>query len=281
MNTGFVPVDGIPVHYKRAGCGAPVVLLHGSGAGDLRDWDLTLFEAIAAGHDTIAFDRPGVGQSGRPGGADDPLVQADILKRAAQALAVERPVLLGHSFGGTVALAWGTLGPQDVAGMVLAAPAAYPLDNAPDPMLAFLAIPHLGPVLARAICGPLRKAALKKSVAPLFAPLGMPDGFMDAMGRHLFSNPQELCNNATEITRLKGFLPAIIAKYPGLDMPVEILYGTADKNTPPDVNGALVSALPDANLVMLEGLGHMLQYQASDEILLALDRVEQKNAQNR
>ena len=73
-------------------------------------------------HEVIAFDRPGLGFSGRPAAAPTSVwrLQAALLRGALARLGVARATLVGHSFGGAVALAWALEAPETVAGLLLA-----------------------------------------------------------------------------------------------------------------------------------------------------------------
>src|SRR5262245_34352567 len=97
----FVEVGGVRLHYAAKGSGPPVVLVHGASI-TLRDWTASIFDdLVAAGHRTLAFDRPGYGYSDRPGGEwPSPAVQARLLREALARLGVERPILVGHSWAG-------------------------------------------------------------------------------------------------------------------------------------------------------------------------------------
>src|SRR5215207_8759 len=86
---------------ERPGTGPAVVLLHGL------PWTAADFDAITArlpGRRTIAFDRPGFGFS--DGGYHDLDTQIETLANLLHMLGARRPVLVGHSYGGTLALAY-------------------------------------------------------------------------------------------------------------------------------------------------------------------------------
>ena len=103
----FVEVDGVRLHYLERGAGPPVVLLHGNVV-TAEDWILSgvLDQVAEQGHRVIAFDRPGYGYSDRPRGtAWTAAAQADLLRRAFARLGIERPVVVGHSWGTLAALA--------------------------------------------------------------------------------------------------------------------------------------------------------------------------------
>ena len=117
---GFITADGARLHYFEKGSGTPVVLLHGNGSmiGDFVSSGIT--ERAANSHRVIAFDRPGFGFSERPRGRSwGPVEQAKLFLRAFSLLGIERPIVVGHSWGTLVALALALEDPEKVAGLVL------------------------------------------------------------------------------------------------------------------------------------------------------------------
>ena len=83
---------------------APIILIHGA-SGNLRDMTASLVPALEGQTRVIAVDRPGHGWSTRGPHPDisDPAMQARAIREAARQLGVERPVVLGHSWGAAVA----------------------------------------------------------------------------------------------------------------------------------------------------------------------------------
>ena len=114
----FLEVDGVRLHYLDRGEGRPVVLLHGNGSM-IEDLALSgLLELAAARYRVVAFDRPGYGHSTRPRDRVwTPEAQAELVRAALRRLGVERPIVVGHSWGTLVATALAH--PADVAGLVL------------------------------------------------------------------------------------------------------------------------------------------------------------------
>jgi pimeloyl-ACP methyl ester carboxylesterase len=116
---GIAPVR---VHYRDTGAGCPIVILHGGWGYEMYPFDRQI-AALAAHHRIVAPDRTGYGGSGR-------LVrqETDFHHRAAaetfallDALAIDRPVVWGHSDGAVIALLMGLAHPDRLRGLVVEA----------------------------------------------------------------------------------------------------------------------------------------------------------------
>jgi pimeloyl-ACP methyl ester carboxylesterase len=123
----FVATDGVRLHYLERGHGQPVVFLHGNGAM-IEDMLISgVLDHAAPKYRAIAFDRPGFGHSERPRGRSwTAAAQAALFAKALAQLGVERPIVVGHSWGTLVALALALDHPQSVAGLVLASGYYFP-----------------------------------------------------------------------------------------------------------------------------------------------------------
>jgi len=270
---GHVTVGGVAIHYRRAGRGPTVVLLHGA-SGNLRDWTLGAFEAISRDHDTIAFDRPGLGKSGWPGPQGARLdVQARLLRGALDRMGVAQVTLVGHSYGGSVALAWALVEPASVSGlMLLAAPSqVWPggLGFSTD----LLASPLTGPLLANAVPALLPGSVAEAAAARVFAPQTPPPGYVAHLGIDLVLRAQALRANALQLAGLKEQIRTMAPHYPALAIPVEILHGTEDTTVPLAIHSEpLADQVAQARLTRLAGIGHMPHHGALPEVLAALAR---------
>ncbi|MEM6906082.1 MAG: alpha/beta hydrolase, partial [Pseudomonadota bacterium] len=114
----FVTVDGLKLHYWEAGEGPPLILIHGA-SGNVRDWTFSIAPELAKEFRVIAFDRPGFGFSDRQAEDGwDPGVQARAIQAGAQAIGAENPIVIGHSWGGAVAMSWALQFPEQTRGVI-------------------------------------------------------------------------------------------------------------------------------------------------------------------
>jgi pimeloyl-ACP methyl ester carboxylesterase len=268
-------VDGLRVHAVETGKGRPVVLIHGA-SGNLRDFSFGLTDRIAAaGFRAIAMDRPGFGYSDRPlSGGEDPAVQAAILRRAAAAMGAERPIVVGHSYGGAVAMAWAVDAPERTAGVVSLAGATYPWGG--DAGLVYRLGAHdLTAGLTRGLASVLVDVADPAGVIErVFRPDEPPPGYAQYVGVGLALRPDTFRANARDLNALNGILERQAPRYRGLAVPVEAIHGDADRTVWAEVHSVpLVRHVARGRLTMLPGTGHMPHHADPEALIAALQRL--------
>ncbi len=269
----LIAVQGRTVHAVVSGSGPDVVLIHGA-SGNTRDFTFDLVRRLEDRYRVIVFDRPGLGWSDSAGDAGvSPLVQADILRAAAATLGVRRPVVLGHSYGGAVAMAWGLRDPGDTGALVILAGATMPW---PGDLGGWYALTSSR--VGRATVVPLVTAFAPTSraedtIAGIFAPDPVPLGYTQHVGAGLTLRRDTLAMNARQVNGLRPYVVLMSQNYPSLDLPVEILHGTADTIVPARIHAEPLSrVLPDARLTLLPGVGHMPHHATPDAVTAAVDR---------
>src|SRR5690349_13267752 len=174
----FLEVDGIRLHYSDRGAGPPILLLHGNAVtGD--DYNTSgVAEDLLAKHRVIIFDRPGFGYSERPRWRPwAAAAQAELLHKAVAQLGVERPVVVGHSWGTLVALAFAVQFRADTAGLVLLSGYYFPNFRLDALLVAVGAIPILGDVLRYTISPLFGWLMMPLTKRVMFAPASMTERF--------------------------------------------------------------------------------------------------------
>lgn len=265
-------VGGQAVHAVVRGTGPDLVLIHGA-SGSSRDFTFALLDRLAgAGFRVIAFDRPGLGHSAPLPGGDATLEgQVAVLQAAADQLGARRPLLVGQSYGGTVAMVWALTRPA--AALVTVGAPSLPW---PGGLSAWYRATETA--AGRALLVPLAAAWLPEGVVRaqiegVFAPAPVPPGYLAHLGTDLTLRAGQLAANIAQINSLRAQLLALEPRWPGLSLPVEMVHGTADTIVPLAVHsGPLAQRLPDARLTVIEGAGHMPHHSHPETVLEAIAR---------
>jgi len=272
----FIEVEGRRLHYVERGEGPPLVLIHGA-FGSSRDFTFDIMARLADRYRVIAFDRPGLGYSEGlyPGPfatrAESPAEQARMLAAAAARLGADRPIVLGHSFGGIVAMAWAL--DHEPAAIVMVAGVALPWPGE----LGWLYQVN-GTIAGGALAAPMLtafapRARIADSVKGTFDPAPMPEGYADHIGVYMPLRLPVFRSNARQVNWLRPHVVEMEKRYPGLELPIEIVHGDADETVPIRVHsGPLSERLATVNLDVIPGAGHMPHHTHADRVIAAIDR---------
>lgn len=268
----FVMVDGLRVHVQVAGSGPDLALIHGA-SGNLRDFTLALMDRLTPHYRVLAFDRPGLGHSDPlPGGEASVAAQVAVMKAAADQLGATRPMLVGQSFGGTVAMAWALDHPA--AGLVMISAPSLPWPGTLDGW--YRLTESAG---ARSVVVPLAAAwvpdfYVAQSIDAVFAPQDPPPGYLAHLGLDLILRQGALAANVTQINSLRPQVVKMEPRLPTLTLPIELVHGDTDAIVPLHIHSLPLSQrLPNAHLTVLPGIGHMPHHAAPEAVLAAIDRV--------
>lgn len=268
----FVTVDGTRLHFVIRGAGRPVVLIHGN-PGSAQDW-LRVFGPLAANHKIIAFDRPGHGQSERPKHGDTTVeVQARLLHDALKQLHVERPTVVGHSWGGALAVIYAITYPKEIAGVVLVAPAVY--ESHDDSFLTSLpAVPVIGDAV-NAVLTPLFGASIVRSeLKKAFSPDPVPKNYLRSVLSE-WTRSKKVKAYSLDESSLNDSLKKFSPRYPEISVPVSILTGDSDLIvSEKEQAGRLHQALPRSHLALLPKTGHQIPFTHPQAVVDEIERVQ-------
>jgi pimeloyl-ACP methyl ester carboxylesterase len=109
--------SGLRIHYQRIGRGPDVVMVHGI-TGNLAVWHLNIVPALSERFRILTYDLRGHGYSDTPPTGYSPDAMAVDLLELLDALEIERPVIVGHSYGADVALYFAARWPDRVSEVI-------------------------------------------------------------------------------------------------------------------------------------------------------------------
>jgi haloalkane dehalogenase len=256
-----VEIAGFNVHLVDAGAGFPIVLVHGSPASSI----LFRHQIARLSHSfrVIAPDLLGFGQSAVPAGGTAFREQAKVLRALLDHVGVERYALLGHDWGGPIAMASAIQRPEQVSRLVLVNTSLRPDFSPPWYWKPFVA-PVLGEFLlvqlnlfGRGLPLMMRAAREKSLRRRYLAPLSRPDTRRTVLLLERLTGYAELMREVVDVL-------------PRMQVPTLILWGEPDAYFRPPERRCLHALIPHARVHPIPKGGHFPQEDATDAVTDAL-----------
>jgi pimeloyl-ACP methyl ester carboxylesterase len=268
----ILDVDGVAVHVHERGKGEPVVLIHGSGSLIQDFLTSGLVERLAETRRVIMFDRPGYGYTERPRGTIwTPERQAALLVAACARIGAERPVVLGHSWGALVAVAWALDHPDAISRLVLGSGYYYPTARLDALPTLLVGSPVIGDLVAHTIAPLQTRLTGPAGNRMIFSPARPTRRFLDEMPFGLMLRPKQLRATGADSGQMPVAAARLAERYGELKLPVTILWGEGDKLVgQADQSARLLLALPHATGAEIPGGGHMIHHVRPDIVADAI-----------
>jgi pimeloyl-ACP methyl ester carboxylesterase len=251
----FLEVNGVKLHAVAFGEGPRTLVATGGWTGSWEVWEEPIGQLTAAGWRCIAYDHRGSGESP----VDPALITVDALADdvagVLDALGVETCVLAGESQGGAIAQYAAARHPDRFDGLVLAAPAPTGRSTAARGGFADA-------------CRADYPAAVAGFVEACFPEPGIPHVLRWATNILLRADPEQAAR-MIDMWR-DDDVPDVDPR--GIDIRTLVLHGTGDVIVPIEHGRSLAELLPDAELVVFEGSGHVPTMTRPREVVDAILR---------
>jgi pimeloyl-ACP methyl ester carboxylesterase len=258
----FIDIGADRIHYVEYGSGPPIVFVHGL-SGQLRNFAYLDMNALAQTHRVILIDRPGSGHSTRGAGSSASMsAQARTVALFIDAMGLDKPVLVGHSLGGAIALAVGLDHPNSVSRLALIAPLTHLVDASQAFGGLLIRSPLVRRIVSFTVATPFAIKGSRAILDIVFGPDPVPNDFGVKGGGLLGLRPRSFYAASSDLMAVASELPAMENRYADLRMPVDVLYGREDGILDWRSHGeALKRKLDTTNLRLVDG-GHMLPVTA-------------------
>ncbi|MGQ0681765.1 alpha/beta fold hydrolase [Bradyrhizobium sp.] len=269
----MVEVEGARLHVVEFGPrgATPIVMLHGASSN--LEVMRPLADRLAQSHRVILVDRPGHGWSSRASVADStPEPQARMIAEALKKLGVPPSIVVAHSWSGALALRLALDHPERVAGLMMLAPVAYPWPGGVSQYNYAVTAPVIGPLLAHTITLPLGLLLAESGSRSVFAPQAMPEGFVKDSATRLLLRPREFVANAWDLVTLRAAMAEQAPRYANITVPITIIAGDVDKTVSTHIHSQpLAKTAKNTKLIVLNGVGHMIQYAAPELVVAEIE----------
>jgi pimeloyl-ACP methyl ester carboxylesterase len=258
LESKFVTIEGVPIHYQETGSGAPLVCIHGAGPGAGSEGNFrNNVAAFAKKFHVILYDMPQFGRSGKVVLTEPRLVyNARILKGFFDALGIENASIVGNSMGGQVALKFGLEYPNLLSRLVIIGSGAVPPVFAPYP-----------------VEGVKMSNDFYTGVGPTREKLQiLLNAIVYDSSRITEAVFEERWNAATApdvvelFSRRQGPLPreSLAANLPKLKAKLLTIWGMDDRMGALDVGIQITRLVPDAQMHIFNKCGHWAQIEHAD-----------------
>ncbi len=253
--------NGVAIALRERGNGPVIVLIHGFGSW-LDSWQRLHHALVGAGFRVIAIDMVGAGASSR---SLNPVhyttaSQARMVLDVLESIGINRASIIGHSYGGRVALQMAVFAPERIIDIVALAPEVRALTR--PPISKILTIPVLGYALAF------------WSTAPRLMRLGL----ASVSVRRDWLTPERVASYAAPVS-VRSHLVAQITQasapkdgdmpvplhYRHITVPVRLIWGEKDAVFPPTDGLALVDEMQQCSIAIIPDCGHIPHEEAFSE----------------
>ena len=234
--------DGVRLNHELHGRGQPLILLEGLG-GDIPGWRRNI-PVLARELLVIAYDFRGNGDSDDPPAPCSMATFVDDTLALLDSLGVDRTHVYGQSFGGMVAQEIALTAPERVRTLILACT-------------------DMGP--SRAVRSEGATAPKHEPWRALYA-AGFPDAHPEHVAEDLrigAAQPEHPVGGRRQWEAMQEF--DSYDRLPDLRIPTLVLHGTEDRMIPVENGRRLAARIPDAELVLLEGAGHLYHSERAAE----------------
>ncbi|MBO6719667.1 MAG: alpha/beta fold hydrolase [Rhizobiaceae bacterium] len=274
----FAEIDGNRIHIVERGQGRPILFVHGLG-GTQFHFTYPLFSRLESDFRLIAMDRPGSGYSTRRrGGPETPAEHAAFIARLIDELDLEKPLVVGHSLGGAIALALAIDYPDKLSGLALIAPLTRHIRNlSPEFAGLYIRSPLLRWLIAYTVSTPNAIKLAPKTLEYVYGPQQPPADNAIAGGALSLLRPSHFYATSTDFVAVEKTMPEQETRYGELALPVGVFFGTADRVVNFEQNGSwLQGRIAGLELEALEGVGHMPHYAEGDKAEAFIRRMATK-----
>ena len=203
-----------------------------------------------------------------------PAAQARMIEAALEKLGIGPVILVVHSWSGALGARMAIDYPLRLAGLVMLAPVTHPWEGGVGWYNALVTKPIIGPLLAYTITLPLGYFLLAPGARAVFLPQVMPDDFVADSATPLLLRPREFLANARDLVGLKEAVRAQVPRYGEIAVPTVVISGDVDKTVSTSIHSRPFAAtVASAKLVVLPGVGHMVQNAATDVVIGEIEAI--------
>jgi len=272
-----VEINGRMMRYYQIGNGENVLFIHGS-MGSVEDWE-TLYPLLEDKYRVTAIDRPGMGFSDIKNNDYTLHGNAKILRQIIKKLDLKNVIIVGHSFGGAIAIKMAIDYDENIKGYLLLAPIGYTYDDPNAGIITKLvSVPVYGEgmtvLLGQIIGGGIIEKNLLRMIKGNEALF--PENFI-SFRKVLWNKAISTTTRARQSDNYNKEIVKYTNKYARIKHSVSIIVGENDRKQLILQSDRLAKEIPNSKYIKLKSVNHYIQYENPNEIVKVLDDLIENN----
>lgn len=269
-----IDIDGEKIRVLQKGEGQDILLIHGT-PGSIEDWQ-PIIDSLSTTHRVTAFDRPGNGFSTAHNYEYSIKDNVKMVDQLITTLALDSVIVVGHSYGGSIAAHMATAKNNKVRSYIIVAAPLYHLE--PDGLFKLVAAPVVGKGVGVLISKTSVEQKIEEGLFERFKGRTeiLTDAFL-AIRKQIWSQPKVLYSTSKERINFDADIKEVTGDYSKIDSKISILYGTKDMQLIIEDSKKFHKSIPHAELHVLENTGHFVQFEKTEALLKIIEQHLQTN----
>lgn len=267
----LIQIDNEKIRVYQKGTGPDLLMIHGL-PGTIEDFQ-PFYENLTSRYRITSFDRPGYGFSTANNQNYNLSYNTDIAFKVIEAMGLNDLVVVGHSYGGTIALQMAAYNSEKIKSYVtIGSPHSA---GELDPLYPLIALPFLGDGILHLMDktgNTITKKKINEGIMEAFFPneVDIPANFI-RRNLLIWSQPKVAQSIANESINLEQDLLTLTSRYSGIQKPVYVTHGDADQIVPVEDAQAIAKSLPRAEMLIWPNVGHYAQFVEYGSLLQIID----------
>ena len=254
----LVEINGQQLRVYQTGSGPDILLIHGL-PGCIEDWE-TIIPELSKKYRVTAYDRPGHGFSSANKLKYNVGQNVDIAFALIYKLKLNNPIVVGHSYGGTMVVAMAERNPANVKALVAVSPATIARGK-PDTIFYILETPVVGVLALKAVKLFTGCRMIEDGVNKAFSPNinAVPPDYVQTRCM-IFTQSKAARTMSMEEMTIRLDVKNMSPSYSKIKKPLFIVHGESDVEVPVWDGIFLKNEVAGSSLTVLKNTGHMVQY---------------------
>ncbi len=260
----FIDIDGEKIRYIQQGEGQNVLLIHGT-PGSIEDWQ-PIIDSLSSDYKITAFDRTGHGFSTANNYNYTIKENVNIANQLINKLELDSVVIVGHSYGGSIAAHMATTKNDKVKSYIIVASPLYQFK--PEMLYKLSTTPFIGKGITTLIGETVASQKIEEGLLNAFGGNReiLTDDFL-SIRKQLWSQSKVLYSTSKERMNYANNLKETSENYKNIDKEVNILYGKNDDKLIQEDCEQLNKDIPNSEILVLENTAHFIQFERTNALL--------------